>query len=225
MTQKADALMRFTDRMAKKLINFGLLLQSDFDGCSNIYGQLYLCLGVISESIVKKDAAIDDLTKANILNARNIVHMTELHEEQMQVMRQHIKQADKKIKDLEVKLDWQDRNALSVNVDDIMRQNQNITQNYHDVCAEISQKNQWLQHYAQAIDHQNWWAWQHDGNDDLESIVCPVLIRPDHLREIIAERDKAFDDLKALRCESAEEVTVVDLDQMMRDLNDMGAKK
>lgn len=35
----------------------------------------------------------------------------------------------------------------------------------------------------------DYWAWQGDGSDNLQSLVCPVLIQPADLREIIAERD------------------------------------
>lgn len=30
------------------------------------------------------------------------------------------------------------------------------------------------------------WFWQHDGEDFLESLTCPIIIQPHHLRELIA---------------------------------------
>ena len=35
----------------------------------------------------------------------------------------------------------------------------------------------------------NYWGWQGDGEDHLESLVCPVVIRPQELLKIIEERD------------------------------------
>lgn len=32
----------------------------------------------------------------------------------------------------------------------------------------------------------DYWAWQGDGSDHLESLVCPVLIRPEKLLELFA---------------------------------------
>lgn len=29
------------------------------------------------------------------------------------------------------------------------------------------------------------WFWQHDGEDYLESLSCPIVIQPNHLRELI----------------------------------------
>lgn len=36
-----------------------------------------------------------------------------------------------------------------------------------------------------AVREKNYWAWQGDGNDHLESLVCPVLIRPEQLRALL----------------------------------------
>ena len=50
--------------------------------------------------------------------------------------------------------------------------------------------------------HDNYWAWQGDGDDHLESLsnACPVLIHSEALREIIRERDRA----QAAYCELRE---------------------
>lgn len=33
------------------------------------------------------------------------------------------------------------------------------------------------------------WFWQHDGQDFLESLSCPIIIQPHHLRELITHAD------------------------------------
>ncbi len=35
-----------------------------------------------------------------------------------------------------------------------------------------------------------YWAWQNDGNDHLESLVCPGLIKADELRDLIKQARK-----------------------------------
>lgn len=42
----------------------------------------------------------------------------------------------------------------------------------------------------------NYWAWQGDGSDHLESLTCNVQIRPEQLAAIIAERDRLTKELE-----------------------------
>jgi hypothetical protein len=41
-------------------------------------------------------------------------------------------------------------------------------------------------------DSANYWMWQGDGEDHLDSLTCSVLIRPGDLKEIVEARDKAL---------------------------------
>jgi len=54
----------------------------------------------------------------------------------------------------------------------------------HQAVAEIERLREELQiHRDKAQD--NYWAWQGDGEDHLESLVCPVLIQPSQLSAIL----------------------------------------
>lgn len=43
--------------------------------------------------------------------------------------------------------------------------------------------------------NEDYWAWQGDDEDHLESLVCPVVIYADDLRDIIAKGDRAEKEL------------------------------
>lgn len=45
----------------------------------------------------------------------------------------------------------------------------------------------------------NYWLWQGDGDDHLESLVCPVLIQAKQLQAIVAERDSLAEQLRRAR--------------------------
>lgn len=45
----------------------------------------------------------------------------------------------------------------------------------------------------------NYWAWQSDGEDHLESLICPVLIRANYLAAFIARAEKAEAACAAMR--------------------------
>lgn len=55
---------------------------------------------------------------------------------------------------------------------------------------EVSYQRRRLEMYA-AAESKNYWIWQGDGEDHLESLTCPILIRPEQLRSLIAERTRA----------------------------------
>ena len=40
----------------------------------------------------------------------------------------------------------------------------------------------------------NYWCWQGDGEDHLESLTCPVLVSAAQVRELLAARSKAFEE-------------------------------
>jgi hypothetical protein len=40
----------------------------------------------------------------------------------------------------------------------------------------------------EACKEKNYWAWQGDGNDHLETLACPIIIRPEQLRALLGNK-------------------------------------
>ena len=40
--------------------------------------------------------------------------------------------------------------------------------------------------WREAIAHKNWWGWDSESNNHLESISCPILITPEDMRAMVA---------------------------------------
>lgn len=48
-----------------------------------------------------------------------------------------------------------------------------------------------LKAHIEAMEEKNFWGWMHDGNDHPESLVCPIVIQPDDMRDILAQLAEA----------------------------------
>ncbi len=42
-----------------------------------------------------------------------------------------------------------------------------------------------------SINNQEYWAWQGDGEDHLESLTCPIVIQPEDLRKLLESKKNA----------------------------------
>jgi SMC interacting uncharacterized protein involved in chromosome segregation len=60
------------------------------------------------------------------------------------------------------------------------------------LCVEIA--NLKSQHFV-TFANEECWIWQGDGEDNLRTLTCPVVISPGDLAKILGERDKAIEEL------------------------------
>lgn len=60
----------------------------------------------------------------------------------------------------------------------------------------------------QVCEEQNYWAWQGDGKDGLDTLSCPIVIRPEQLRDLLTRAALSPDAGKALmeELEAAREI-------------------